>query len=262
MSTRPKVVRTRLLISSAVSGAVTSRAMSCGAEAPVAQISSDSVFRRSPRRATTASCTPSLASARAIPRPMPTLAPVTTATRPARSRFMPGLRAWRCLGDGWARGWSSWQPILRQTLHDLPAAVLCRGHEVRARPAGPRRPRRTRGTLPAWGCRGLGGSGAGDGHGVTDDECPHRLCGRLDDDDTLRGLELHQASAAVDLDHLADDPVLVTPGDGRFLEEPLGRRRGAPWCARPLRDGAGEREGCDRRDGQGRELRLHRMPPW
>ena len=82
------------------------RTISTGLVAPAATISPASSSSRLPRRATSASRTPSRASASAMPRPMPMLAPVTSAVLPLSPRSMPCLacvcrdQLWPCAREG------------------------------------------------------------------------------------------------------------------------------------------------------------------
>src|SRR3954454_16857558 len=88
ISTAPSASVAAQAICAGASGSMKSAAITAGRVPPAASISSPSSSSAASRRAVTASRAPSWASARAIPRPMPLLAPVTSAPRSFSSRSM------------------------------------------------------------------------------------------------------------------------------------------------------------------------------
>ena len=88
ISTEPSAASAASQMRDAESGSITSATMIAGALPPAAATSRESVSKSSRRRATTAIFTPSPASVAAMARPIPVLAPVTSAVRPLSCRSM------------------------------------------------------------------------------------------------------------------------------------------------------------------------------
>src|SRR3954451_346702 len=93
ISTAPSASVAAQAICAGASGSMKSAAITAGRGPAADSISSASSSRAAARRAVTASRTPSRASAAAIPRPMPLLAPVTSAPLPSSRRSPAGVQA-------------------------------------------------------------------------------------------------------------------------------------------------------------------------
>ena len=185
MSTAPSPSSASLAMRSGDPSCRRSATMSVGRSPPAATISLAVASSSSPRRATIARRAPSRASASAMPRPMPMLAPVTRAARPLSCKSMTDLREAGSPHCGHA------PPKIKQA---------CAGFGSRQRVA----PRRRLG----YGCAPSDRKRAG---GISRDRCaqPSRCPQHLADQDHARADYFFRIDAIGDRCHRCGDDVLV-----------------------------------------------------